>query len=447
MITIHRIVISVAALVYAIIGSSMLHNPSSWFLGPQTNDVQISIPVETNSTLSKDISRIWHEPGRRRVCVEMKKGARCPHPALLGRLSGPSLSLLEWTDENLHSSGNVLCGSYGDRWIDTGNYFIEIIALYCDDFGVSKLERREDVTGWFNLDLTTKCVENAENNRITGIQSMIHIPKSQRGSGDFQIGRWVKRAELPPRPLFTRYQPAGCVVPKPGGGGYIPIHPLPEWCSMVADRDIANYSTGTFVGLPEYEFQWGEKRNETQIVASLREVYRQTRGSYPPICVVGDSHSRFVTTRSVKALGVRGIMRYVKHQWPGVYSFNTSIEDKLQENKCEIVIIQIGQWPASWIAGGEPFSFGRYYSEMKALVETTSKVLRDVPNSKIYLPALDLGPLMGAVNVCKDWRTPTVMDAYSYVLQMIASETKNVNVEYIDTNFIIQTHWDGDPDW
>lgn len=300
------------------------------------------------------------------------------------------------------------------------------------------------MNSWFNQSLVPKCVETAEFNRITGIQSRIRIPRSQRGVGDFRLGRWVKRRKLKSRPLFTRYQPAGCVEPS-RKGGYIPINPVPEWCSLVTDRDIANFSTGTFVGLPEYEFHWGEKRKESEVVASLHDVYynQSWSATHKKICVVGDSHSRFVVTRSAKALGVRGIMVYVKQQWPDPFS----IQSKLLERHCESVLIQIGQWQASWIAGSDPFSFGRYYTQMRVLVDTILKVLEygNVTNPKIYLPTHDLSPLMGAVNACKDWRTPTVMSTYSYILQLIASEFENV--EFIDTNFIIQTHWDGNPDW
>ncbi|CAJ1937850.1 unnamed protein product [Cylindrotheca closterium] len=408
-----------------------------------TNRSYSPLPIETYSTLANDISRIWHEPIENRVCVEMMENATCPHPALWGRLSGPALAILDWTTEkNQNSTANVLCGSYNDSWLDAGDYYVEIVVLYCDDFGVKTMNKKKNITDWFHEDLRPKCVENAQYNRITSIhQSYITVVASTTGAGNSRIGRWVKRPGSRSQPLFTRYQPVGCV--EASGTGYKPQNPLPKWCNMFVNRDEIHATTERVGGLPQYDFQWGMNTTDSELTTRIQHVFRNESSRLPFFCAIGDSHSRFVVMRSVKQLEVRGLMTFIRHQWPNA----SAIGPKMLQKNCGVVIIQIGQWPASISSGGYPFSFARYYNEMKLHVQAVLDAVKDIPHAKVYLPSVDLGPLMGAINLCRDWRTPTVLGAYSFVLQLIASELNNPKLEYIDTRFIIETHWDGGPDW
>mmetsp|Transcript_2138 Transcript_2138/g.4833 ORF Transcript_2138/g.4833 Transcript_2138/m.4833 type:complete len:181 (-) Transcript_2138:396-938(-) len=129
-------------------------------------------------------------------------------------------------------------------------------------------------------------------------------------------------------------------------------------------------------------------------------------------------------------------------RWPA----QNAIANKLKNSKCERLFVQIGQWPASHYMY-PPFSFGLYYEKMKQHVQNILTFLEDNPDGMVYLPTLDQGPLIGKVNGCSDWRTPTRMDGYSFVYQLIAQELNPAKVKYIDNNFILYTHWDGHPDW
>ena len=105
------------------------------------------LPIDENSTIASDIDKIWHEPETKEVCVQLKQDARCPHPALVGRLSGPALAILEW-NERPSDQGTVLCGAYDHYWLDAGYYFVEILITHCKDFGVNALKRNGNKTAW-----------------------------------------------------------------------------------------------------------------------------------------------------------------------------------------------------------------------------------------------------------------------------------------------------------
>lgn len=411
----------------------------------------LALPVDGNSTIVADLSKIWHDPEKGSICVELRENARCPHPALLGRLSGPALAILDWNEQHTEERmGTVLCGDYSNKWLDPGDYFVEIIVLFCEDFGVGAIERINNETAWLVAGFSTRCVEDSMHNRITAKEgSKIKITSTTEGKGSYRLGRWVRRPGLPLRPLFTRHQPVNCCVQS---GNYRPLNPLPQWCEALTRRDepgngtkgLWKFKPGTKVlGLPEYQFQWRMKISEEDLVERLRKRLHDKAKSFPKICAVGDSHSRLMEERSLPQLNLTGMFEFVQHYWIAP----DKITPKIVNRKCDKVFIQIGQWPPSWYTKGNPTSFAKYHRKMKEHVQNTLKVLESKPDAKIYLPSIDQGPLMGRVNDCNDWRIPTVLDAYSFVNQLIERELNTSRVEYIDINFIVYTHWDGHPDW
>ncbi|CAJ1962048.1 unnamed protein product [Cylindrotheca closterium] len=409
-----------------------------------------SIPTNPNSTVDTDIVRIWHDPYSGSVCIHLKEDARCPHPALLGRLSGPALAILDWKELEIDGAvaGTMLCGSYSNKWLDAGEYFLEIIVLYCEDFGVGTIGRIHDnnITAWFNT--TLRCnVEDPMNNRITSkTNSTILITSPTSGTGNYRIGRWVRRKGLPLRPLFTRSQPKPCFGKRLSAE-------LQEQCSAFTGRDIPSkglwrdYQGEDIRGLPEYEFQWGLNITTTGDGAELIDRLRQRmheNSTFPKMCAVGDSHSKRMVRDTLPVANLTGMFRYIGSNWPQP----GQIEAKLSGSGCEKLFVQIGQWPASIHTGGNPFKFGKYHDQVKEHVQNILKTIENNTDGMIYLPTLDHSPLNGRITRCTDWRTPPTMDGYSFVNQLIEHELKNTSkVKYIDTSFIIYTHWDGPQDW
>mmetsp|Transcript_17409 Transcript_17409/g.42659 ORF Transcript_17409/g.42659 Transcript_17409/m.42659 type:complete len:472 (+) Transcript_17409:394-1809(+) len=411
---------------------------------PVKENTLSTIPRNENSTISTDINRVWHDPQSRSVCVHLKEDARCPHPALLGRLSGPALAILDWKEMEAKdtTAGTVLCGDYSKKWLDAGEYFVEIIVLYCEEFGVGAMERMSNETAWLGAESATRCVEDIRNNRITSkSENTIEISSPMEGSGNYRIGRWVRRKGVPLRPLFTRFQPKECINP--------PNRQAQKLCHTVTNRDRPRggfwreYKSMDIYGLPEYEFQWGLNLTESGLITRLQQRLKDTSTYLPKICAVGDSHSRYMTRWSLSALNLTGMFQNVGSNWPDP----NNIESKLEGMHCERLFVQVGQWPASFQTRGHPFSFGKYHDQVKQHVQNILKTLENNPNGMVYLPTLDQGPLMGRIDNCSDWRTPTMMDGYSFVNQMIEKELNTTRVKYVDINFIIYPLWDGHVDW
>lgn len=402
------------------------------------------LPMDKNSTIASDIGKIWHDPDSMTICVSLKQTARCPHPALLGRLSGPALAILEWKEVRLFpivdsdDIGTVLCGGYGHYWLDPGDYFVEIIILHCKDFGVSALQRTNNLTAWMEANHKYDCVEDANHNRITSKEgkSVIHIPTLTRGRDKYRQGRWIRNPQFTSKPLVTRYQPVECFREKPAEGSSMELY-----CDSITERDTEGRKDGREVtGLYEYEFQWNMNVSEQTIVERLRHRLHSNDSRLPNVCALGDSHSLYMKGITLPLLNLTGLFSYVRSVW-----FSPKkITKIISEFNCDIFFVQVGQWPASHKSGGYPFSFRKYHDKLKQMLE---KILEYNPKAIIYLPTIDQTPLMSCVNECIDWRTPTLLDGYSYVNQMVVKELNMDQVKYMDTNFIINTHWDGGTDW
>ena len=316
--------------------------------------------------------------------------------------------------------------------------FVEIVILHCKDFGVNAVERINNKTAWMEADHKFDRVEDAHHNRITSTEgySTIHVPTSTKGRDSYRLGRWVRRRELPSQPLTLRYQPVECFRQNHSEGS-----PMAIYCSSITDRDNETTAENEKpTGLYEYEFQWNMKLSEDELLEKLRQRLNSNDNSLPEICGIGDSHTRLMYFPTLSNLNLKGLFTYVKTPWPSP----DQIVDMIAKENCDVFISQVGQWPASFLSRPRPFSFGKYYSQLK---EHVQNILTFNPNATIYLPTVDQGPITASVGNLKDWRTPTLLDGYSYVNQMIQKELNTSQVRYVDTNFIIHTHWGGNTDW
>lgn len=181
-------------------------------------DASLAIPTDPNSTLVDDVSKIWHDPDKGSICVHLKNRARCPYPALLDRLSGPVLAILDWQTQKTESgAGTVHYGGCSNKWLDARDFALEILILHCEDFGVAALERDGNKTVWLGAGFKSKCIEDSMRNQITADEgTTISIPSSIGGKGSYRLGKWVRRPGIPLRPLFTRHQPVVCTDSEEG---------------------------------------------------------------------------------------------------------------------------------------------------------------------------------------------------------------------------------------
>ena len=123
------------------------------------------------------------------------------------------------------------------------------------------------------------------------------------------------------------------------------------------------------------------------------------------------------------------------------------ISSFIETAKCNILLIAVGQWPASY-DGRRPTLIGDYHDQIKAMIHNlTLGLSHSHPDVQIFMRSLHYNPLNERTTSCPphDWRTPTVIDAYNEVIVKVCEKLENVT--FIDTNFIVGPLWDSGPDW
>ncbi|CAJ1951696.1 unnamed protein product [Cylindrotheca closterium] len=389
--------------------------------------------MKQNSTLASEISHIWHFPSDHTICIELKNNTRCPRPAFLGRLSGPSLAMLDWGRETDEKFGPLMrCGSYEYQWLSAGMYFLEVIGLFCEDFGVNSLKRKENELDWLSFDFKHKCMEDPNSNRITDEGSYLMIKEDQNtASGPTPKGRWVFQTTLgsKPVPLHSRYQPQGCLR-----------NPDQEICENPTD--------GTALGF--YSFEW-----EGNVGERWRERINITRDSrnFPKVCFFGFSHSRELES-AFERIGLGKHVAHVKAKYPEDITVSL-LNYSYVERGCTAFIIAVAQWPGSRFQGF-PYLFDRFYAGMKQMAETAIRLFADRADEvRVYLRSIHEIPIGERTGSCpmSDWRSPVVMHAYSHLVEKAVREIRerdeagNKIIRFLDTSFIISPMWDSAPDW
>ena len=166
------------------------------------NDI---LPV--SGTLAPDIVSISHIPSLAMIKVTLNKNRTCLKPVLRGRLAGPTIAIIEWDKVDLGK--HELSGYYKVPY--TGRYFLEIIALFCNDLQ-------------FHQDFSATCLEELMNHRITIDNSVIvveNIDKSYENTEE--MGSWIftGHENETQQPMYTRIQPSFCDA-----------NPPPLWSGM-----------------------------------------------------------------------------------------------------------------------------------------------------------------------------------------------------------------------
>ena len=157
----------------------------------QQQRFEIDIPSNKNSSyVRSDISKIVHVPTESRIEIHLKTASdrRCQNPVFKGRISGWSLSVIDFDTPTAATNTTMTHGGEGDNDLDdgdhdhndttirvivgtyhlsqmptSGTYYVEILVLFCERYN-------DDERFLFDLDLSTVCLENtqeANNFRIT----------------------------------------------------------------------------------------------------------------------------------------------------------------------------------------------------------------------------------------------------------------------------------------
>lgn len=463
------------------------------------------LAIDSDSVVAQDIQSIWHDPSLQQICIQFLPKAKCPHAEFIGRLSGPSLVMLEWseedyfpkedenntTDSDNDNSGVQHCGSYSNATLlstrnEMTKYFVEILILHCQNFGVGSILHQHYPMEWLHFNIQEACLENPDANRITQPNASIRIsiPK-KRTKISTPTGQWVQSSDTQSSPLMTRYQPQGCRSTDNNDK-------TTTGCQLATDAQR----------FAPYKFQWnrGQQERMTKTIQKLqwdgsvilevcgddlttshrkRECVLQigemlhnntlaTNGtglvqSQPlqKVCVVGYSHSYHII-HAMHQLNLGHYFVWAQARYPTEIDFHF-VRKHIREYNCQEFLIGVGQWPASqwglqhkW-PEGKPVPFGVYQHEIFRLLDMFRNHFSD---TKVYMRSIHYNPIMEESGRCPpgDWRTPTVMNAYSEIIReqvdKVCKQSKHHHhhhhapqIQFLDTRFITFPMWDSSYDW
>ncbi|KAL3926659.1 MAG: hypothetical protein SGBAC_013386 [Bacillariaceae sp.] len=390
-------------------------------------------PHNPNSTLASEIKALWNFPSKQTICIELENNARCPNPAFLGRLSGPSLAMLDWSREKDQMNGEWLhCGSYEDQWLSAGTYFVEVIILFCKDFGINSQRINVNESAWLSFDFKDRCMEDPNHNRITGSDSYIVMEAEQKtASRPTPKGRWVlpTTPDSYSGPLYHRYQPRGCLR-----------YPNQKICENPTD------GTALWSHYFEWEGKVGERWRKKLTIARDSQ-------NFPKVCFFGFSHSRELES-AFERLGLGKHAAHVKAKYPEDITA-ALLNHSYTVRGCTALVIAVAQWPGSRFQGF-PYLFDRFYSGMKQIVGTATELFANKKDDvKVYMRSIHEIPISDRTGSCpmSDWRSPVVMHGYNHLVKKAVQEIQQQNevgnkiIRFLDTSFITSPMWDSAPDW
>lgn len=383
-------------------------NQKPWL--QKATSVRRNLGFDKNAAAANDIEHLTHQPQLRRVTLHFKPDAECPTPYLKGRLSGPSIGMLKWTHE---PENNVMHGHYNVPL--AGLYFLEVNMIYCNNFGPEK-------DGGF--DFKEMCVINPLHMRLTNKKSYLNVYEPSKFE-EMPDAFWAHASQMqtsdepiPPEeklqnftPLYTRYQPVAC------------MEDLPECKSPTSLKRFR-----------PYEVRWNLPQAPPNFAEDIKTANLQR------VCLIGASHARVMGDQMKEHVRDGFPIHYFLARYPKEVT-EVFLKGVLAQ-RCTKVVMSFGQWPASRRASN-PWLFDVYEKSMRALIE---RVLGAISRDKIYIRAMHSLPIRSDTATCPpiDWRTPPVIDGYNSIL---SSLTKEYDIEYLDTRFLMEPMWDSCEDW
>jgi hypothetical protein len=308
------------------------------------------LQINENSTLADDIINITHVQSESKIIVHFKKNETryCQQPQLIGRLSGPALSIVSWKQPTTHSLENttrydMLVGTYNAPM--PGTYFLEIIVTLCVELK-------------YETDAKPLCLVDPHRHRLTKDETTISVNANIDNSS--AIGYWYNKATLVDKydPLYTRYQPQQDCPRTPEAAPDSPAH-------CIRAMNLSRFEP--------YEFKFSTEQ------MSLQNVVKGKEGK---VCIIGSSHSRYLaallndTVTSSLDTNLTATMDDDSHYLRFVQSaFTTDEIQKRIDLNCTKVIIGTGQWDAGW-PNNYPTSFNDYENYLGIGLERMNNMFR-----------------------------------------------------------------------
>jgi hypothetical protein len=317
------------------------------------------------SALQSDILKMTHAPNKGLITIHFvtlhssdntndntnnHRTRQCFNPIVRGRLSGPSLAIIEWTDHiseyeyeykydqqnnatdtaaspstrtHTRTMTEKITGRY--QVPQTGKYYIEIIGIVCnhkfhikehnfkhDTCLITPSHHRLTAIG-ASIDVTVVAVSTSASNKLTLPSTTNHFNSSMNtqlersrqgssGSGSGSLGYWKRRSENSTPtltgenlahdydydPLYTRYQPLNC-------------RDTNATLQQCTDKtDVKRYEPYVFEfnndiqAFMDKSFQLHSFSSLAEDQLKQQKPFELSISSQKTVCVIGFSHTRYI---------------------------------------------------------------------------------------------------------------------------------------------------------
>jgi len=435
----------------------------------------IAINQDSNYALS-DIANIIHVPSETRIEIHLNATRRCQNPVFKGRISGWSLSMIEF--DNV--SDDVVVGKYDlFHMLRSGKYYVEILLVLCEGYG----------DAYQFLDVRKVIIEVNEDGRhqITAgngnatidIDASVQNQNLARQATKFR-GRWLHKSLVTiqktlvtdenltqPEPLFTAVQ---CRGP----------------CENMEGRKTI---------LNEYTFLWNsgadavlnqpglsgiiQTQQQQQQSESLGGNISDGEKSKPlehstDVCFLGASHSRELTSMcNVILKTTREIAERQNLESPlldGFYCRHIDVKYPVFEWAkggeivnvgrfgCTHVVVGLFQWYFSYENRRRP---NLTFSEWKSGMTETVQLFQSLDQSSIRKVWLRSAHPNGFTkkhwrHPPLDFRTPVNSKLATQIMQEIVNELETTSkneskrlpsISLMDTDVVMDPVWENAQDW
>ena len=452
-----------------------------------------------SSYVNSDITNIIHVPSKTRIEVHLHKSSRrrCQNPYLRGRLSGWSLSSIDFEFEENYT--DVLVGVYDLSSLPiSGTYYLEIIILLCERYS-------EEYVRNTTKNLVNVCLENPVGgaNRITQANASVQIQLQIEDGGDSNFpflvpnqhrwrrllldessgpnGRWMHKSLVETHTTPRNDSNAvGKHSPKqPITNATIPLYTrcVNKQCSQCfhwnstkeekegqACQNCVSASVSGVSQFNQYTYRWSDGPHEMLNQPGIRPVLEKyTVEPHRPtmVCFVGASHSSVLNGYCKKILrqsrDVSTTLVLECQQLYFMYPHNltkSSILALLEEKqRCTHVVIGLFQFPFCYHES--TIQFPNWKRDMTTVVEIFKSAVASPKNrlEKILLRSAHPNALGFDYYKCPayDFRTvPNAKMATSLLKEIVEThaideDSKEV-LSLVDTSFLIDPVWDSAAD-
>jgi hypothetical protein len=416
--------------------------------------------LNNKSSIASDVAFIVHDLNKRIVRVEMKPERKCSDPSFVVRLSGTALHKLKFAGQKkMELSGNTAYFFSYHPIMDAGQYFVEVLVVYCDEFKpdaftdlcvISPQNAQNILTVPTPVQLTVTKPTLSESYSESESQSVYHEVRSpaprwvltgSKGASDLSTSITTSNSTLI-SPLPTRYQ-------RMCGSKLCPLDHK--------SGSLAQHRRYRLVGQPDWfpllqqlttqlePFKWHLQESAGGGEGSGIIHYRSIN-----ICFFGDSHTRMLLNAMQELYRAHFVKGFVPLVYPVLNFKYTNVKfphmfqtADLHSMQCSVVLLTSGQWMVSPLTNSV---YNRTFleQELHRMMDRATPPLYTGP-AKLFLRSENYNG-MGFLQNCsvRDFRTPPVFDMVNSVIR---AEAKARAVPFIDLNDIMGPMWDAAEDF